>query len=149
MSARRRLHNTRGPTCHGPFVTARREPRGPRPILEQPSHFSIVRPRVTTTTSSRLTTILSSASVRSTPVHGAPPEGDRLVVEDSAIARAGRPRRRLHPSSPAGSARSPEIPVTYHGMESRGSLLGTKLEQISPRKMSVSIHIFGPLRPIQ
>ncbi len=108
------------------IVTARMN-REVAPYLDSGTHFWIVRPQVTATGISGLTTILSGAYIEMDPGSGAPAKEFKGFDEETALLKPAEPGRGFVLVAGQLGSIAKESKITYHGM-TVGQVLGTRLD---------------------
>ncbi len=123
-------------------IVKARMKRDVAPYLDAGTHFWIVRPRVTATGISGLTTILSGAYIEMDPGSGAPAKAFKGFDEDAALLKPAEPGRGFVLVTGQLGSIAKESKITYHGMNV-GQVLGAKLDP-DGKTIRVTIHIFEP-----
>jgi len=112
------------------------------PCLNTGTHFWIVRPRITASGISGLTTILSGSYIEMDPGNGAPTKEFKGFDEDSALLKPTEPGRDFVLITDQLGSIAKESKVTYHGIPA-GQVLGYKLDT-DRQKIEIFIHVFSP-----
>jgi paraquat-inducible protein B len=116
--------------------------RAVAPYLNTGTHFWIVRPRVTASGISGLTTILSGSYIEMDPGNGTLTKEFKGFDEDSAMLKPTEPGRDFVLVTGQLGSIAKESKVTYHGIPA-GEVLGYKLDP-DGQKIEIFIHIFEP-----
>src|SRR5208282_2875937 len=116
--------------------------RDVEPYLNTGTHFWIVRPRVTASGISGLTTILSGSYIEMDPGSGTPAREFKGFDEDAALLKPTEPGRGFVLLTGQLGSIAKESKITYHGMVV-GQVLGAKLDP-GGQKIQVTIHVFEP-----
>jgi paraquat-inducible protein B len=112
------------------------------PYLNTGTHFWVVRPQVTASGISGLTTILSGSYIEMDPGNGTPAREFKGFDEDTAMLKPTEPGRDFVLAASQLGSIAKESKVTYHGIPA-GQVLGYRLGS-DGQKIEVYIHIFEP-----
>jgi paraquat-inducible protein B len=112
------------------------------PYLNTGTHFWVVRPRLTASGISGLTTILSGSYIEMDPGNGTATKEFKGFDEDSAVLKPTQPGRSFVLVANQLGSIAKESKVTYHGVPV-GQVLGYKLDQ-DRRKVEIVAQIYAP-----
>lgn len=112
------------------------------PHLNTGTHFWVVRPRLTASGITGLTTILSGSYIEMDPGNGTPTKEFKGFDEDSAVLKPTEPGRDFMLVTGQLGSIAKESKITYHGVPV-GQVLGYKLAPAGQR-IEIYIHIFEP-----
>jgi len=123
-------------------IVSVRMSRDVAPYLNTGTHFWVVRPRLTASGITGLTTILSGAYIEMDPGNGTPTKAFKGFDEDSAVLKPTQPGRGFVLVTGQLGSIAKESKITYHGVPV-GQVLGYKLEP-NNQKVDIFVYIFAP-----
>jgi len=123
-------------------IVQARMSRDVMPYLNTGTHFWVIRPQVTASGISGLTTILSGSYIEMDPGNGTPTKEFKGFDEDTAILKPTEPGRDFVLVTGQLGEIAKASKVTYHGITA-GQVLGYRLDA-SGQNIEILIHIFEP-----